>query len=118
MTDVLTWLMAITVSALVLGHSMPRILFRASRRERSHAHVRCCRWHGLPEQPMDFRLAIRAGERGGMSQFSRILRYSKYRPMDCLCGMRWPDLNSKLSVSHLRRSSALNAARDLVNTKT
>lgn len=69
---------------------------------------------GVKVDPM----AIRAGERGGMSQFSRILRYSKYRPMDCLCGMRLPDLNSKLSVSHLMRSSALNAARGLVNTKT
>ncbi len=33
-----------------------------------------------------------------MSQFSRILRYSKYRAMDCLCGMTLPDLNSKLSA--------------------
>jgi hypothetical protein len=38
---------------------------------------------GVKVDPM----AIRAVERGGMSQFSRILRYSKYRPMGCLCGM-------------------------------
>ena len=49
---------------------------------------------GVKVDPM----AIRAVERGGMSQFSRILRYSRYRPMDCLGGVTLPDLNSKLSV--------------------